>query len=292
LKIIGINYEKCIACKECIEECPSRLFYEEETKKVVFKDPVNRCIACGHCLAVCPEEAVMAEDSEGIYEFEEVKTPNKLLTIENLMKFIRARRSIRRFQKKAIPRETIEKVLEAMRYAPSASNLQNWNYIVLTDLEKIQHFASEVMKLFYLVKKVLKIKFLVRWFVSKTTRDLLLDPKTESSMNQLINDYEAGSDVIFYKAPCVIVLHAPEYGQMTGADGGIALTHGIFAAQALGLGTCWIGFAQEALHRNKNLRKWLNIPNGRNCYGVIVLGYPDVRFQRAPPRKELQIQWL
>jgi nitroreductase/NAD-dependent dihydropyrimidine dehydrogenase PreA subunit len=292
LKIIGIDYEKCIACKECIEECPSRLFYEEETKKISFKDPFGRCILCGHCLAVCPEEAVMAEESEGIYEFDEVKNPSKIVNIENLMKIIRARRSIRRFQDKAIPREEIEKILEAMRYAPSGSNLQNWHYIVITDPEKIQHFASEVMKLFYLVKKVLKIKFLVRWFVSKTTRELLLDPKTKHSMEQLISDYKAGRDVIFYKAPCVVILHSPEYGNIAGADGGIALTHGMFAAQALGLGTCWIGFAQEALHRNKTLRKWLNIPKGRKCYGVFVLGYPDVRFQRTPPRRELQVQWL
>ncbi|OGS56011.1 MAG: hypothetical protein A3K60_06390 [Euryarchaeota archaeon RBG_19FT_COMBO_56_21] len=46
---------------------------------------------------------------------------------------IRARRSIRKYRSKSIPREALEELLEAARLAPSSSNLQAWNIVVVTD---------------------------------------------------------------------------------------------------------------------------------------------------------------
>ncbi|MHA1651138.1 MAG: nitroreductase family protein [Candidatus Helarchaeota archaeon] len=293
MKILGINSEKCINCGQCIADCPQKLYSEvDETNQIIFEDPYNICILCGHCLAICPTNAIIAEEIEDLYEFEEAKDPSKLLNYENLMKLLRARRSIRRFQDKPIPREQIEMILQAMRYAPSASNKQSWNYIVLTNREKIKIFADKVMELYYLLRKVLKLKFLLRFFVRGETRRLLLDPGTKIAIERTIADHKAGKDVMFYNAPCVIVLHSLQYGNMAGADAGIALTHGMLAAQSLGIGTCWIGLAQEAVFRKKKLRKWLGIPKGRNCFGVLALGFPDVKYYRAPPRNKLQVQWI
>ena len=293
LKINGINLKECIKCEECIKECPARLFSKKvDADQVCFEDPNKLCILCGHCLAVCPTNAVKAEEIEGLYDFPEAKDPTKIASYETLLKMLRARRSIRRFQKRPIPQDQIESVLQAMRYAPSASNAQNWNYIAITDPEKIQYFSKQVTKIFYLLRKVLKLKHIVRLFVSGATKQVLLDPKTLLSVNRHISESEAGKDLVFYNAPCVILLHAPAYGSMAGVDAGIAFTYGMLAAQSLGLGTCWIGFAQEAVQRDGKLRKWLQIPKGRNCYGVIIMGYPAVKFQRAPPRKELTIRWL
>jgi len=292
MKISGINSNECIKCEECIKECPAHLFFKKvEADDVYFEDPNNLCILCGHCLAVCPTNAVKAEEIEGLYDFPEAKDPTKIASYETLLKMLRARRSIRRFQKRPIPQDQIESVLQAMRYAPSASNAQNWNYIVITDPEKIQYFSKQVTKIFYLLRKVLKLKHIVRLFVSGATKQLLLDPKTTLSVNRHISEFEAGKDLIFYNAPCVILLHASEYGSMAGVDAGIAFTYGMLAAQSLGLGTCWVGFAQEAVKHDGTLKKWLQIPKGRNCYGVIIMGYPAVKFQRAPPRKELTLRW-
>ena len=78
---------------------------------------------------------------------------------------------------------------------------------------------------------------------------------------------------------------------MSANDAGIAFTYGMLAAQSLGLGTCWIGFAQEALHRKKRLRNHFGIPKGFKPWGVLALGEPAISYQRAPPRKPLRIQW-
>ena len=43
------------------------------------------------------------------------------------------RRSVTSFQPKAVPTALIQKMLEAARWAPSASNIQPWKFIVVKD---------------------------------------------------------------------------------------------------------------------------------------------------------------
>ncbi|MCI4438269.1 nitroreductase family protein [archaeon] len=46
---------------------------------------------------------------------------------------IKSRRSIRKYKKEDIPNEKILKILDAARHAPSASNIQPWEFIVVRD---------------------------------------------------------------------------------------------------------------------------------------------------------------
>jgi nitroreductase len=46
---------------------------------------------------------------------------------------LRARRSIRSFEDKQVPREAMDRLLEAARQAPSANNLMPWRFVVVTD---------------------------------------------------------------------------------------------------------------------------------------------------------------
>ncbi len=52
-----------------------------------------------------------------------------------LVNVILSRRSIRQYQHKEIPRDALNKILEAGRQAPSAMNRQPWHFIVVTDAE-------------------------------------------------------------------------------------------------------------------------------------------------------------
>jgi nitroreductase len=45
---------------------------------------------------------------------------------------IKGRRSIRQFADKPLGKETLEKLLDAARWAPSASNQQRWRFVVVT----------------------------------------------------------------------------------------------------------------------------------------------------------------
>ncbi|WFO74972.1 nitroreductase family protein [Desulfurococcaceae archaeon MEX13E-LK6-19] len=51
------------------------------------------------------------------------------------IEFLLTRRSIRRFEDKPVPRDLLLKVIDVARYAPSAKNLQPWEFIIVDDPE-------------------------------------------------------------------------------------------------------------------------------------------------------------
>ncbi|MEM2964238.1 MAG: nitroreductase family protein [Candidatus Bathyarchaeia archaeon] len=55
---------------------------------------------------------------------------------------IRRRRSVRRFKPDPIPKETIEKLVDAGRWAPSGMNVQPWEFIAVTNPETRRRIAG------------------------------------------------------------------------------------------------------------------------------------------------------
>jgi nitroreductase len=52
-----------------------------------------------------------------------------------LSKAIKGRRSIRAFKQQDVPEETVEKLINAARHAPSAGNIQPWEFVIIRKLE-------------------------------------------------------------------------------------------------------------------------------------------------------------
>jgi len=63
----------------------------------------------------------------------------------DVLEAIRARRSIRRYRQDPVPEEALEKILEAGRWAPSASNAQPWHFVVFSDAEKRRRVARSFL---------------------------------------------------------------------------------------------------------------------------------------------------
>lgn len=59
-----------------------------------------------------------------------------------LLDIIKRRRSVRRFDGAAIPKEAMEQILEAGRWAPSGTNAQPWRFIVVTRKEKLAEISD------------------------------------------------------------------------------------------------------------------------------------------------------
>jgi nitroreductase len=261
-------------------------------KRIEFNDPYRRCFRCGHCLTICPTDAINFENADPPYLFDEAKNPEQIIDFENLMKLIRSRKSIRIYLNKEVEKEKIESVLDAMRYAPSASNRQNREYIVITNRSKISELSKDVGTLMFRARRYLNFRYLLAPFVRGVLKRRLLSKRTKFALEDFIRKSKKGIDMIFFDAPCVIILHAPVYAKMSPADAGLAITHGMFAALSLGLGTCWIGFAQEYFMRTKRARKKWGIPTKHDVFGVFILGYPELEFLGGPPRRPLKIKWV
>ena len=61
--------------------------------------------------------------------------------MENL-ELLRIRRSIRTFQNKSIILEDLEQLVESARFAPTARNVQPWEFVVITDKHKLTELAQ------------------------------------------------------------------------------------------------------------------------------------------------------
>lgn len=60
----------------------------------------------------------------------------------DIMEVIKTRRSIRVYKDKPIPKEALEKLVDAARFAPTARNVQPWEFIAITQPEILKKIAD------------------------------------------------------------------------------------------------------------------------------------------------------
>jgi nitroreductase len=85
-------------------------------------------------------------------ENEVIKFTKSTILDTELLNLMKHRRSVRKYKKNPVHLETIYKILEAGRYAPSGANSQPWIYIVVTEnglKEKIRKEAEKIEKRFH-----------------------------------------------------------------------------------------------------------------------------------------------
>ncbi len=68
-----------------------------------------------------------------------------MINPEDLLEFIKSRRSIRSFQDKQVPDNEIQMILEAGRWTPSASNKQPWEFYLIRDKEILKEIAKNAI---------------------------------------------------------------------------------------------------------------------------------------------------
>ncbi|NVM43344.1 MAG: nitroreductase family protein [Candidatus Lokiarchaeota archaeon] len=264
MPIIGIDYEKCNKCKICVYTCPRYFSVDKEQDKIVFEDSQNECNLCGRCIAMCPTDAILYEDIGDVLTFKEAQNPSALVPYETLHKFMSSKRSVRGFKTKKIPRDLMEKVLDSMKYAPTGANVRTLECTILSDKVIIKKLSESVI-------------------------DALIATNSPGYSEGAKMARKSGFDMIFYNAPHVMIIHSSNPNDSLNAT--IALTYGMFAAQSLGLGTCWIGLARGVLATSKEVRENIMGINGY-VWGVITIGYPAQNFFRVPPRPSLKIKGL
>jgi nitroreductase/NAD-dependent dihydropyrimidine dehydrogenase PreA subunit len=264
MPILGIDYEKCNDCQICYNACNRYFRRDNELNKMVFEDPNNLCDSCGRCIARCKTDAIMYENFGEFLTFEEAQDPSTLISYESMHKFMSAKRSIRGFKKKKVPKAVLENVLDTMKYAPTGANIRTLKCTIISDEDKIKELSEVVM-------------------------DAIIASSNPRYSDNFIKAKTLGVDRIFYNAPHVMIIHSTNPGDAMNST--IALTYGMICAQTLGLGTCWIGLAHGVLSSNKEARE--NIAGIRGyVWGVIIIGYPKQIYYRVPPRPVIKTTGL
>ena len=175
------------------------------------------------------------------------------------------RRAVREYAEKPVDHDTVVKLIEAAIQAPSAMNQQPWTFTVIRDqgmLDELSRGSKE--------------------HILKSNPEL-----THSAHFQSLNDPHFQ---IFYHAPILVLISAVSALPWYIEDCALAAQNLMLAAYAVGLGTCWIGFAQN----------YLNTPKGKHLVGLdptcapvapIIVGVPR-KEPEAVSRKAPQIRWV
>ena len=134
-----IDENECIACGQCKSVC---IRDNIEIGEVAYETGSN-CFECGHCMAICPTCAITLKIFKGREGRIEDYNPKEIpVNYDELLVFLKQRRSIRWFKKKKIDNDTFNKLIEGAYYSPSAQNEQDVEFVVLD--KKLNDFMKHV----------------------------------------------------------------------------------------------------------------------------------------------------
>lgn len=190
----------------------------------------------------------------------------------NTLEAMASRRSIRRFEDRPIPRETVEAILQAGIQAPSGKNRQPWRFVVVSGEKRAT-----------LVK-------------------ILLDAVAGAKSRGEDAGSAEGTARVMERAPVTVFVFNPggtdpwtprsvpqAFQELVDVQSvGAAIENMLLAAQDLGLGSLWIA---DVLYAYEELRSWLG--EAGQMIAAISFGYAAER--PAPrPRRTLHetARWL
>jgi nitroreductase/NAD-dependent dihydropyrimidine dehydrogenase PreA subunit len=269
-RLLEVDRELCTMCGICAEICPRGIIaLGQESPEITAPE---QCMACGHCVAVCPAAAL--DHRRAPLAAQEPLDLFPVLGPETAAAFLRSRRSIRVYRQEPVPRETLLRLLEIARFAPTGSNSQGLSYVVVTDRDVLQRVTA----------------ITVGWVEGLVAAGV---PWAVGYADMVDRYRTHGIDVILRGAPCLIVATAPRDFPMGRENAHFCLEYVELYATALGLGTCWAGFVGMcAAAEGSPLAAALPLPEGTVMAGALMAGYPRYTYSRLVDRDPLRVSWL
>ncbi len=271
--LLVIDETRCKQDGLCVADCPTAVIRlkDKDSYPEIVPGGDQMCLRCGHCVAACPHGA-LSHAEVPLAECPPIRKEASI-THEQAVQFLRSRRSIRRFKDNLIEKEKFQKLIEIARYAPTGSNLQLLEWIVINDREQIHDIAEKA----------------VGWMRLVLEKDP--QPANAPYLPMLVAAWDMGMDTVLRGAPGLIIASAPKEVNNGMVDLTLALSYLELAAPGLGLGTCWAGLLQGALLSHKPLKQVVGIPENHPHHNPMMNGNPKVRYYRLPERKKPKITW-
>jgi len=293
--MIKINQELCAACGICGHVCPRHIPVTDKNNiqmTVISSERIHLCMECGHCVAVCPKGAIQVEGmaEEKFDSIKEVDIDDNLL-----LSLMKQRRSVRRYKDEPVPREMINRIVDAAHSAPTGTGGMTTGVIVIDNRETLATFAELAYEMYEGLEKNLKnpiARFFIKQREGKKILRTLLD-FVMPGMHWYIRWYREGkSNEILRDCPALMLFHSPIYEPMGEGNCLIAAFHAIMMAQVIKIGTCFNDLIPPACNRVREIRDLLGLPDDREVYASITIGFPKYQFQRIPPRKLAEVRYL
>lgn len=274
VKVI-IDKEKCTKCGICVISCDNYLTQDKDSYPVAksSEESLLGCIQCGRCMMKCPTEAIEII-GEDIDKSHLRPMPQSTPDYEAINALMLKRRSTRKFKPDEVSKENIDKILAAAATAPVGIPPSEVKVLVFQGRKKVQEFAKELNGEIKHMKKIMTplALNLMKLFMGEQQYKVMKDfalPLCDITLQEC----EKGNDILFYDAPAVMVFYGSELADVE--DKVIAATNATIAAEALGLGTCFIGTVSYMLNNSSKLKKKYGIQKGEKVSTAFILGHPD-----------------
>lgn len=269
---IDIAYERCILCGKCVRVCPAGILFRDEDGAGIGTRQIESCIACGHCVAACPtgavEHSLFPPQTLHAIDYTALPTPEQVLLL------VKSRRSNRALTAGPIPAEWLERIVEAARYAPTASNSRQIRFTVVTDAEKLRQVGDMTVGIFDSIARKLTnpaVKFILSPFLKGLYAYL-------PAFRRLKREHDAGNDPILRKATALLVIHAPASNRFGCEDANLAYQNASLMAQSLGVSQIYMGFVLTAIRQGGGERfAQITGAEGR-VHAVMALGIPAFQY--------------
>ncbi len=192
------------------------------------------------------------------------------LVIDN----IKNRRAIRKYTDKKIPKEILTELIDCATYAPSSHNRQPWNFVVITKKDEIDALSADIRK----------------WYDSmcKFGKPFSFVKEVKKMVDEMEKRVASEKDLFFYHAPCVVIIHSKNKDEMFMKDCACAAQNMLLAARSIGIGSCWIGFADIVFNKSNRIKKKYYVPSNHKVMATLIFGYPEKFPSQALPRKDCE----
>ncbi|HER40043.1 MAG TPA: 4Fe-4S dicluster domain-containing protein [Salinimicrobium catena] len=283
----SINEDKCIQCRLCFIECPSKTGSNNDIRS---NRNSEKCDGCLHCYSICPESAIEIEGYS-----EDVNQCNIGVAYNDLLNFLKLRRSIRKYKPDLVPDSILNQLTESAKYIPSGGNAQELSITIIKNTELRSRLESEIIQYYDRIVKLLKnplIRFLMKFSGDPKVKATAKDKNFFEKIKDIYDRLKNGGRDIFYDAPVIMIFHTSRLLPTAYEDSLLAAYHVMLSAHSHKLGTCFVSLSQQAIAASKKIKKLIHVPPEDFIYAVIILGFPAVKYRRNPPRIEKNINLI
>ncbi|HSV72307.1 MAG TPA: nitroreductase family protein [Chthonomonadales bacterium] len=262
-----VDDPKCTRCDECVLDCPVRII-ERAGEGVPFIRPENEadCMHCQHCLAICPTGAlsIAGRRPEDSLPLEDGALP----TLDQAIRWVRGRRSVRRYERANVDRALLDRMLAALANAPTGVNARALTFRVIDDVQTMDRVRNTVLGEIEAADEAGRL------------------PEQGAYLRRIAMLYATERrDILFRTAPHALIVSAPPDAPCPREDVALALAYFELMAQSAGLGTVWWGLLSLALEALPHLKPMLGLPPEHLYYGML-FGPPAVRYHRTVQRDD------
>lgn len=273
--------EQCTGDGICVEVCPKDVLEVVGGKARTVAGTQEHCLRCAQCVLVCPREALTLDALPGeTYE----RAPKWSFSYEDLLAFLRTRRSVRRFKDQPVDRAMIDQVLEACASAPPAFPPHPTEVVVLDQREDIEKLKLALVngydKLLGYFRNPIA-RFQIRRKRGPETFHALETHVLNIVRHDNIRFRAHGVDRYLYGAPVLLLFHANRWVAAHQNSGMVVATYAMLAAHGLGLGATMLDIVPPVLNNlDHNLCRSYGIPDDNV---VITHRLPRPRQVQIPP---------